>query len=313
MNLTKEQETQFKEKAIEYLHEIGIEVENIKYIEIISVESHPLDYITRVKFRYKNYIITNNGDYWSYRLMSKVENLKKGESYDKCNKKSKKMLNLFIVFFILFILGCGSSGNNSEINDNDNFVFIKLTMNSIKNPLKASYNIYEIDFVGDSYLKIKLNKSSRFLYSNGGIEYFGSSAILDLNGSVTGYKSGDILPAGEYILKIHSDTNLEKYHPFITFIANNLDYTKIYSLLLENGEKYNVPPGFKGYFKIYIENKKCLGVEGGYQDVKLYDLNLSETGYDLDNHVECDIPEGEYILYYNNHTVYENSFKIYYE
>ena len=179
--------------------------------------------------------------------------------------------------------------------------------------MKASYNIYEINFEGDAYLKIKLNKSSKFLYKNGGIEYSGKSEILYSNGQVTNYKSGDVLAPGEYILKIHSDTNLEKYHPYISFIANNLAYTKIYSLSLKDGKVYNVSPGFKGYFKIFIDNNKCLSIEGHYNDITLYDSNLSEIDYDLYNHVECNIPKGEYILYYNNYTIYSNEFQIYYK
>lgn len=69
MKLTKEEKTQFIKDAIEYLHEIGIEVENITEIEIISIKNNKLNNITEVKFRYKNHIVTKNVNYWNYYLL----------------------------------------------------------------------------------------------------------------------------------------------------------------------------------------------------------------------------------------------------
>jgi hypothetical protein len=186
----------------------------------------------------------------------------------------------------------------------------QLTQTAFDNAINASSNTYEIVFEGTSYLKFKLTSASKFIYKNGGIEYSGKSDLLDANGDSIGFTNGEVIPAGNYTLKIHSDTNLAKYHPFITMISKSFSGTNIFSLPLDNGQKYKTPSGFKSFFKINIPNNTCIGISGSYQYVTLYNTNLDDTGYNLDNNIECGIPGGQYYLYYSNHTIYEKSFTI---
>jgi len=73
MKLAKEQETKFINDAIEYLHQICVEVKNTKEIEIISIKMNELNDITEIKFRYKNYIIVNDGKNWGYYLLKELK------------------------------------------------------------------------------------------------------------------------------------------------------------------------------------------------------------------------------------------------
>ena len=195
--------------------------------------------------------------------------------------------------------------NQTEVFDITNIQ--ELTLNSIDNPMYAEHNTYKIPFSGTTYLDFETIHEGTFKIDHGGYGYSEPKITIYDNDKnvISDYST---LDAGKYTIKVYNDKNPD-FGAYISILSPYFKDTTVYEIPDINGFNFESPNGFSSFFELNLDENSNLSINGGYQDIYLYDNNLDNINLNIDNHIQY-IEKGEYNILFNNHTIYPQPFEL---
>ena len=206
--------------------------------------------------------------------------------------------SLAALLFVFVLAGCGGGGaSDSQSGIISLFEPDEMPLSTRSNPFIPTKNTYKITESPDYYVRFATTRDAviRMRISIVGWSVKNPFEIYDAqSGTMLDVNNSDILPAGEYVMKISSDMT-RRYGLFFTFCSPAFENIRIGDFPKSRYVEGDLDPNFKSFWRLVLHSPKCIALSGGAK-MTIYDEDLEETGIKLSNSTEC-LQEGTYYTY----------------